>query len=103
MKIFLTDREGGSHDVDGEAGMKLMEAIRDIDNSVEAICGGLCSCATCHVYVAPDWFGRLASIEDDEEELLDALEHRKETSRLSCQIELSAELDGIAVTVGPEE
>lgn len=103
MKILLTDREGGTHDVDGEAGMKLMEAIRDIDNSVEAICGGLCSCATCHVYVDPDWFAKLRPIDDDEEELLDSLEGRRDNSRLSCQIELVPELDGIAVTVGPEE
>jgi 2Fe-2S ferredoxin len=103
MKISLTDREGGKHDVDGEPGLKLMEAIRDIDNSVEAICGGLCSCATCHVYVDADWFEKLPPAEDDEEELLDSLEHRRETSRLSCQIELVPELDGIAVTVGPEE
>mgnify|MGYP001822853660 FL=1 len=103
MKILLTDREGGTQDVDGEPGMKLMEAIRDIDNSVEAICGGLCSCATCHVYVEPDWFRRLSPIEDDEEELLDSLEGRRDVSRLSCQIELTPELDGITVTVGPEE
>ncbi len=103
MKILLTDREGCTHDVDGEAGMKLMEAIRDIENSVEAICGGLCSCATCHVYVDPAWFAKLRPIEDDEEDLLDSLEGRRDNSRLSCQIELVPELDGIAVTVGPEE
>ncbi len=103
MKILLTDREGGTHDVDGEAGMKLMEAIRDVENSVEAICGGMCSCATCHVYVDPAWFARLQPIEDDEEDLLDSLEGRRDNSRLSCQIELVPELDGIAVTVGPEE
>ncbi len=103
MKILLTDREGGTHDVDGETGMKLMEAIRDIDNSVEAICGGLCSCATCHVYVDDAWLAKLRPIDDDEEELLDSLEGRRDNSRLSCQIELVAELDGIAVTVGPEE
>jgi 2Fe-2S ferredoxin len=103
MKILLTDREGGTHDVVGEAGMKLMEAIRDIDNSVEAICGGLCSCATCHVYVDPDWLAKLRPIDDDEDDLLDSLEGRRDNSRLSCQIELVPELDGIAVTVGPEE
>ena len=103
MKILLTDREGGTHDVDGEAGMKLMEAIRDVENSVEAICGGLCSCATCHVYVDPAWFAKLRPVEDDEEDLLDSLEGRRDNSRLSCQIELVPELDGIAVTVGPEE
>lgn len=103
MKIHLTDREGGTHEINGDAGMKLMEAIRDIDNSVEAICGGLCSCATCHVYVDADWFTRLPPIEDDEEELLDSLENRRERSRLSCQLELVPDLDGIRITVGPEE
>ena len=103
MKIHLTDREGGTHEINGDAGMQLMEVIRDIDNSVEAICGGLCSCATCHVYVDADWFTRLPPIEDDEEELLDSLENRRERSRLSCQLELVSDLDGIRITVGPEE
>ncbi len=103
MKITLTDRAGNTQNVDGEEGLKLMEAIRDLDDSVEAICGGLCSCATCHVYVNEAWLGKLPGIEDDEEELLDSLEHRQANSRLSCQIELVPDLDGIAVTVGPEE
>lgn len=103
MRIVLTDRAGNTLEVDGDEGLKLMEAIRDLDDSVEAICGGMCSCATCHVYVDPDWFARLPAMEDDEAELLDSLEHRQSTSRLSCQIELVPELDGITVTVGPEE
>ncbi len=103
MKISVTDRSGKLQEAQGGDGDKLMEAIRDLDDSVEAICGGLCSCATCHVYVADPWFDKLPAIEDDEEELLDALEHRQPNSRLSCQIELGANLDGIAVTVGPEE
>ena len=103
MKISVTDRSGNLQEAQGGDSDKLMEAIRDLDDSVEAICGGLCSCATCHVYVAGDWFDKLPPIEDDEEELLDALEHRRPNSRLSCQIELNDSLDGIAVTVGPEE
>ena len=103
MKISVTDRSGSLQEAEGNDGDKLMEAIRDLDDSVEAICGGLCSCATCHVYVAAGWFDRLPPIEDDEEELLDALEHRRPNSRLSCQIQLNGGLDGIAVTVGPEE
>ncbi len=103
MKISLTDRAGNLQEVDGEEGQKLMEAIRDLDDSVEAICGGLCSCATCHVYVDETWFEKLPPREDDEEELLDSLEHKKPNSRLSCQIELVPELDGITITVGPEE
>ena len=103
MRIIVTDREGSVQEAEGESGLKLMEAIRDLDDSVDAICGGLCSCATCHVYVGSEWLGRLPAIEDDEEELLDSLENRQSNSRLSCQIELTPELDGITLTVGPEE
>ena len=103
MRIIVTDREGSVQEAEGEPGLKLMEAIRDLDDSVDAICGGLCSCATCHVYVDSEWLSKLPAIEDDEEELLDSLENRQSNSRLSCQIELNAELDGITLTVGPEE
>ncbi|MEO1247084.1 MAG: 2Fe-2S iron-sulfur cluster-binding protein [Pseudomonadota bacterium] len=103
MRIIVTDREGTVQEADGDPGLKLMESIRDLDNSVDAICGGLCSCATCHVYVGDEWLGKLPAIADDEEELLDSLEHRQANSRLSCQIELTPELDGITLTVGPEE
>lgn len=103
MKILVTDRNGGSHEVEGTEGYKLMEALSDLDYGVEAICGGMCSCATCHVYVSEAWRDRLQPIEPDEDDLLDSLEGRRENSRLSCQVELTAELDGIAVTIGPEE
>ncbi len=103
MKISVTDRDGNAHETDGTEGYKLMEALCDLDYGVEAICGGMCSCATCHVYVAADWAGILPAMEADEEELLDALECRQPNSRLSCQIELNAGLDGIAVTIAPEE
>ena len=103
MKISVTDRSGNRQQVQGTDGDSLMAAIRDLDDSVEAICGGVCACATCHVYVADGWFGKLPAIKDDEDDLLDALEHRRANSRLSCQIELHDSLDGIAVTIGPEE
>ena len=103
MKISVTDRNGISHETDGEEGLKLMEALCLLDYGVAAICGGMCSCATCHVYVAEEWQIKLSPIEADEEELLDALECRAVSSRLSCQIELRPELDGIAVTIAPEE
>lgn len=103
MRIRVTDRDGSSHDVEGQDGLKLMEVLRDLDYGVEAICGGMCSCGTCHVYVDDAWLGRLPAIEDDEDDLLDSLEERRGNSRLSCQIELAAEHDGLAVTIAPEE
>ena len=103
MRIIVTDREGVTQEAEGDPGLTLMEAIRDLDNSVEAICGGLCSCATCHVHVENPWLDKLPAMQDEEEELLDSLEHRQGNSRLSCQIELTPELDGITLTVGPEE
>ena len=103
MKIRVTDRDGNRHETEGTEGFKLMEALCDLDYGVEAICGGMCSCATCHVYVADDWQDRLPAIEADEEELLDALDCRQPNSRLSCQVPLVPELDGIDVTIAPEE
>ena len=103
MKISVTDRDGKQHQVEGQAGLKLMEILRDLDYGVEAICGGMCSCATCHVYVDEAWAGKLPEREDDEDDLLDSLDERKPNSRLSCQIELGNDLDGIAVTIAPEE
>lgn len=103
MKISVTDRDGFSHDTDGEEGLKLMEALCQLDYGVAAICGGMCSCGTCHVYVADEWQSKLSPMEPDEDELLDGLEYRAASSRLSCQIELHPQLDGIAVTIAPEE
>ena len=103
MKIRVTDRGGTNHEVDGQAGLKLMEVLRELDYGVEAICGGMCSCATCHVYVDAGWIDRLTPHEDEEVDLLDSLEGRRTNSRLSCQVELSDEHDGLAVTIAPEE
>ncbi len=103
MKINVTDRDGNTHDVEADTGIKLMEALRDLDYGVEAICGGMCSCATCHVYVAGDWLGKLPEPEADETDLLDALDYRKDESRLSCQLDLTDALEGIHVTIAPEE
>ena len=103
MKISVRDRDGNQHETQGTEGYKLMEALCDLDYGVEAICGGMCSCATCHVYVDQAWADKLPAMEPDEEELLEALECRQSASRLSCQIELTAELDGIDVTIAPEE
>ena len=103
MRIKVTDRNGNPHEIEGQEGLKLMEALCDLDYGVEAICGGMCSCATCHVYVDEAWVEKLPAREDDEDDLLDSLEERKTNSRLSCQVELTADLDGLAVEIAPEE
>ena len=102
-KIIVTDREGVEHTVEGETGLTVMEILRDADMGVAAICGGCCSCATCHIYVAPEWFDKLPGREDDEQELVQELEHHKATSRLSCQVQFTNDLDGLKVTVAPDE
>jgi 2Fe-2S ferredoxin len=103
-KIVVTDRDGQAHEVDGRVGLKVMETLRELDYGVLAICGGLCSCATCHVLVAPDWIDRLPERQGDEQELLVELSHYDPArSRLSCQVELTDDLDGLAVTIAPDE
>jgi 2Fe-2S ferredoxin len=81
-----------------------MEAIRDkgIDELM-ALCGGCCSCATCHVIVDPEFVPQLSAMSEDEDDLLDSSEHRQPTSRLSCQIRMKDELTGLRVTIAPED
>jgi len=103
-KLVVTDREGRIVEVDGQTGISVMENIRTLDNSVEAICGGLCACATCHVYVDPQWVQRLPPRGEEEAILVgDSANYDHERSRLSCQISLTEELDGLTLTVAPEE
>ncbi len=101
--IHVTDREGEQHQVEADSGVPLMETLRDLPYGVEAICGGMCSCATCHVYVADEWAGKLQPKEDDESDLLEELEHHQASSRLSCQVEVTEEMDGLALTIAPFE
>ena len=74
-KMRVTDRDGIEHEIEGQLGMKLMETLREYDYGVTAICGGLCSCATCHVFVDPEWIPRLPAPQGDEKELLVELQH----------------------------
>ena len=104
VKLVVTDREGQVVEVQGHAGISVMENIRELDNSVDAICGGLCSCATCHVYIDPGWFGKLPPRGEEEALLVgDSANYDHERSRLSCQISLTEDLDGLTLTVAPEE
>ena len=86
------------------AGLSLMEVIRDAGvDELLALCGGCCSCATCHVKVDPAFAGLLPPISEDESDLLDSSDHRDGTSRLSCQILMTGELDGLRLTIPPED
>jgi 2Fe-2S ferredoxin len=97
MKILVTDQAGEVHELEGLEGWRVMEIIRDWGLNINAECGGSCSCATCHVYVDGDWFERLEGPSDDEEDLLYSTLDKKPNSRLSCQILMSEELDGLRV------
>jgi 2Fe-2S ferredoxin len=103
-KLIVVNREGVESTIEGEAGLSVMEVIRDngIDELL-ALCGGCCSCATCHIHVDAAFADKLPAMSEDESDLLDSSDHRNETSRLSCQIPFSAELDGLKVTIAPED
>ena len=103
-KLVVVNRAGEEQEIEASAGVSVMEAIRDNGfDELLALCGGCCSCATCHVYVDPAFADKITTISEDENDLLDSTDHRTETSRLSCQIELSDALDGLKVTIAPED
>jgi 2Fe-2S ferredoxin len=103
MRVRCVAASGQLFELEGREGVSLMSVLRRQATGVEAVCGGACSCGTCHVYVDEDWRGRLSPLDEGEEALLDSLASRRaESSRLSCQISLTPELDGISVTVAPD-
>jgi ferredoxin, 2Fe-2S len=104
-RMMVIDRDGKEHQVDTQTGVSVMEVLRDSgDFGVAAICGGLCSCATCHVYVDAAWMSKLKPRHNDEQEILVALSSFKPaTSRLACQVPFTPELDGLKVEVAPED
>jgi 2Fe-2S ferredoxin len=102
-QMIVVDRDGKEHEVEAKPGLKIMEILRELDYGVAAICGGLCSCATCHVYVDERWASRLPKAQSDELELLKELhDFRDGTSRLSCQVEFTEALSGIKVAIAPD-
>ena len=102
MKIRATDRNGKSHELEGRDGWTVMEILRDGGLDVSAECGGACACATCHVYVATEWYEKLTPPSEAEIDMLDMALAVEPTSRLSCQLTCTPELDGLTVTVAPE-
>lgn len=99
MKIYVTDQDGTEHELEGLEGWRTMEVIRDWGLNIKAECGGACSCATCHVYVEQGWYDKLPAPSDDEEDLLYTAPDVQPNSRLSCQILLNDDLDGLKVTL----
>jgi 2Fe-2S ferredoxin len=103
MKIKVTDRTGEIHNLDAIEGWRVMEIIRDHGLAIKAECGGACACATCHVYVSADWVDQLPAAGDEEIDMLDSALAVEENSRLSCQIIFNHTLDGLTVTLAPED
>lgn len=103
-KLVVVNRAGEEKEIEAGNGVSVMEAIRDAGfDELLALCGGCCSCATCHVYVDPAFADKVEKLGEDENDLLDSTDHRTENSRLSCQIHLSDAVDGLKVTIAPED
>ncbi len=103
-KIVFHVPSGGTQEVDAAAGLTVMEAATD--NNIAGMlaeCGGACACATCHSYIDESWLSRLPAMDDMEDAMLDSALDRRANSRLSCQIEITDELDGLVVTVADNE
>ena len=100
--IFITP-EGETVVVENAEGNLMSIAVDHAVSGIGGDCGGVCSCATCHVHVDPAFADRLTKMGEDENDLLDSTDHRNETSRLSCQIPVSDALDGLIVTIAPED
>jgi 2Fe-2S ferredoxin len=99
-RVAFIEPDGARREIDAPAGITLMETARQHGvRGIVAQCGGACACATCHVYVAPRWMAKLAPKEDMEEGMLESAWEPRPNSRLSCQIHLTAALDGLEVTV----
>lgn len=102
--LHVIDRDGSERSVEADTGYSVMEVLRDRDFDIAAICGGCCSCATCHVFIAPEWKDKLEPLEGDEFVLVESTQaYREGESRLSCQIQFTEALDGLRLTLAPHE
>jgi 2Fe-2S ferredoxin len=102
--LIVVDRSGTERTVAATSGLSVMENIRDNGfDELLALCGGCCSCATCHVHVDDAWTKAVGSPNADEDDLLESSDHKQANSRLSCQIEMTDALDGLRVTIAPED
>ena len=96
MKVIVTDLDGNVREIEGKAGWT-MEIIRDAGFPIKAECGGACACATCHIYIDDDWMAATGERSEEEEDMIDLALEVEDSSRLSCQLEMSEALDGIKV------
>lgn len=102
--ITIIDRAGEERSIDAPSGHTVMEVVRDNGfDELLALCGGCCSCATCHVYVDDTFADQLPEMTEDESDLLDSSSNRHANSRLSCQLPVSDALAGLRVTIAPED
>jgi 2Fe-2S ferredoxin len=101
LTIVVTDRHGAEHRLPAEEGWRAMEVIRDWGLDIKAECGGAAACATCHVHVDPHWAGQLPPPSEEEIDMLDGAFEVTDQSRLSCQILLTPELDGLRLRLAP--
>ena len=99
VKVVFHDHSGTVREAEAKPGMTMLDvAMANTIPGIDGDCGGACACATCHVYVAPEWLDKLAAKDDMEESMLDFAEEVQDNSRLCCQIRLTDALDGITVT-----
>ena len=100
----MVDRDGKEHEIEANTGLKIMEVLRELDYGVAAICGGLCSCATCHIYVDEQWTGAPAETAKRRAGTaeLNCRIFAKRPRRLSCQVDFTEALSGIKVTVAAD-
>jgi len=103
IKIKVTDLDGQQHELEAKPDEVLMELLRAQDWGVAALCGGMCSCATCHVFIDEAWLDSFPPKDSDEEELLEFLDFFQPNSRLSCQLRLQSNHDQLELTLAPEE
>ncbi len=102
--IHVTRRDGSARSIEAPAGRSLMRTLKDFGvDEIQALCGGCASCGTCHVHIAEDWLDRLPPMRSDEDELLGFSDWRLSNSRLACQVPFTEALDGLALTVAPED
>ena len=102
--ITFIDQDGNEREIEADVGSTVMEtAVNNDVPGILATCGGSCSCATCHVYVDESWIDKLPPAELEEEDMLDTAHDLKDSSRLSCQIVVTEELDGLVVTTPPRQ
>jgi ferredoxin, 2Fe-2S len=104
IDLKVVKRDGTELSIQASPGVSVMEALRDNGlDELLALCGGCCSCATCHVYVEGGPIGSDEVDGPDEDDLLDSSDHRQQNSRLSCQIQLNNSMNGLAICIAPED